>query len=105
MQTGWNKEDRVAQILKYLSFFSAGSLFLLGFDQILNQAMYYSRFPSSLDYYDILNAELSFQFCFSIIAFAALTIETLSQSQKFIRLVIAALLSLIQFILAMSAQI
>ena len=70
--------------------------------------MYVSKLPSVVkfpDYYGFLNAELIFQFCFSIIAFAALTIEQLSQGQKFIRLVVAALLSLVQFILTMIAQI
>ncbi len=110
MQAGHHSEDKFQQILKDLSFFTAGAIFIEGLNRIFYIALiesdpYYRQPPEALQIIKLQDGQLVFQFCFALIAYGILSLNALSTKQRFFVMIGAFVLSLVQFILAMVGQI
>ena len=81
MQALDNSENKSTNILKAVSFITAGSLFFAGFYVLLAYAIVDSNYARYMDSWNkFFYAVYIFEFCFSIIAIVLLSIEKLTQS-------------------------
>ena len=95
MQAINNPEDKGTSTLKAVSYFSTGILFPFGLFILLEYAFVDSKYSDEMDSWSKLGyAMYIFQFCYSVIAFCLLYMEQLSQSQNFMRIIVASILSL-----------
>ena len=102
LQTNNIEEDKLTPALKSVAYFSTGSLFIAGLVLLLDYALLIGPYARFYDYWSLLIfAHFIYEFCFSIIAFVLLSLEKISQSLKFIRFIVATILSLAQFVTAL----